>query len=618
MNRLFCLLIFCSLGALACGTTAAGGGGGGGATIGAPCNSTLQKELCSGTARLACTNNVWTILTTCATGQRCVTVAAADGKGMQSGCIDSGGDTISSGDVLSDSTSDGSSDIGSGTDALAGTDASGSDVADSGGGGCVNGNSCDDGDPCTTGDKCVGATCTGSAKNCDDADPCTADSCSGGTCQHTTIACSDGSTMDQAKTLIGGQAQADTLAPTGTARWFRFDGIAGNYILLATQTKQPANAYDPTIIDTVLTLYGPDQTPMAMNDDGWNLGTPDSELWTRLPQSGSYWVKVEECWTYAAANPGKSITCGGTAAKSDTAYTLYYDDCTATPLPGTQPELEANNVLASATPFSYVTASTGSYYPEALFGALGTGSDTDFFSFTVPNDVAFTQGRLTVTFSQPPGGSTGDGSPLSPVTAKLVNGTTGSVIASLVLDGKDMRVPVKTAAAGGKYALSLSHSDASFTANDWYVVESTLGGSNPIETNDALNNQITGAQGLTAVNSSTSGADFFIGGDITGGGTDVDYFAIQVPMGMSYLTLSCAAAAIGSGLGEFSVEVLTSAGDDLSGGAQIEAGSAIFIQNLSIPAGQTVMLLLRATSQQPGISGTYYECGAHVAASATP
>ncbi len=177
----------------ACGSTSGGGGGAAGATIGAPCNSALQKELCNGTARLACISNVWAILATCPSGQKCVVTPAADGKGMQSGCLDSGsgGDAVSGDGQSLDGTTGDVSTVDSSPDVQ---EVGGTDAAVTDDGTCTNGQACDDGDGCTQNDHCTGGQCNGTPTNCDDSDPCTADSCSGGSCQHTAVTCADGTT----------------------------------------------------------------------------------------------------------------------------------------------------------------------------------------------------------------------------------------------------------------------------------------------------------------------------------------------------------------------------------------------------------------------------------------
>lgn len=598
--------------ATACTSTSGGGGGAAGVTIGGPCNSATQKELCNGTARLACTANVWTILATCPTGQKCVVTPAADGKGMQSGCLDSGGN----GDAVSgDATADvPAMDVAPDTSEVIGTDAIATDD-----GACTNGQPCDDGDGCTQSDTCTGGVCHGKAKNCDDSDPCTADSCSGGSCQHAPISCNDGASMATAVPLTSNKAQADSLVPTGGSRWFQFDGSAGDFVLLATQTAQVANQYDDTIIDTVITLYDPDQQPVAMNDDSLGSATPDSELWSKLAKTGTYYVEVSECWTWVAANPGAQITCGGTANKSDTQFSVYYDDVQVDPLPGVAFESESNNTLANANLLAYVKANTGLYFAEMLLGDLGNGADKDYYGFSVPTDVKVSQGRLTAGFSLLPAGAMGDGSPLTGVTATLVNATNNQVLAVLDLDGNDLRVPVQNKGSGASYAVLIQHNSSSYTTQDWYVVQHTLGGSNPMETSEAQNNAFSGAESLKAASSTAQAVDYFIGGDIIDGGADVDYFSVNVPSGMTKITVSCGSKYMGSGVVDFAVQVFTAGNAEMTGGPQVESSSAISLKNLAIPYPSSKLILkLSAGGQSSGIAGTFYECGVHLTAVAAP
>ncbi len=419
--------------------------------------------------------------------------------------------------------------------------------------------------------------------------------------------------------LTSSKSASDSLASTGASRWFQFDGNAGDFIVLATQTAQVANQYDPTIIDTVITLYGPDQQPIAMNDDALNSVTPDSELWSKLAQSGTYYVQVSECWTWAAANPGTPINCGGTPTKSNTQFGLFFDSLQINPLPGVAFDTEPNNSTNTANLLSYAKASAGGYYMEMLLGDLMTTADKDVYAFAIPNDVPVSQGRLTAGFSLLPGGQSGDGSPLMEVTASVVNVQTGAVLAMVDIGNNDLRVPVQALSTGAKYALVLQHNSSGFTAQDWYVVEHSLGGSNPLETNESGNNSFAGAEFLQASSSNAQAVDFFFGGDIISGGADVDYFYVNVPSGMTKISVSCGSKYMGSGVLDFAVQLFNSANTDLSGGPQMETSSSIILKNLAIPvSANKIIVKLSASGQSASVTGTFYECGVHLTAVAAP
>ncbi len=571
---------------------------------------------------MACNANVWVFIENCGAGLKCTVTPSTDGKGTPSACVSSTVGVDASGDGAPSN-----SDVGAGTDAaeatdvLAGTDAMNVDLAPDvyDAGGCVNGTPCDDGDGCTVGDKCLKGSCVGSPKSCDDGDSCTVDACQDGACAHTPGDCADGSSLDKALPLTLGTETKDSLAATGTSRWFKFDGSGNAFVFLATQTAQIAGQYDDTIIDTMLTIYGPDQQQLAFNDDGLNFGSTDSGLWTKLSQSGTYYVEVQECWTWLEAHPSSPVVCGGVADKNDTSFSLIVVDQSVSPLTGAVEEVESNSTISSATPLAFVAQSAGVYFQEELLGSLSSGPDVDYYAFTVPDDLKFSQGRLTASVSFQPGGVGGDGSPLTALKATVYDADTNLVLGRLNLNGNDLRVPVQAAASGKSYALRLEHDGGAFTSFDWYAVELSLGGSNPVETNESGNNVQSGAQNLVAGSSSTSAVDYFVGGDIIGGGTDVDWFVVSVPSGMKKFTVSCGSKFMGSGVVSFKAQVMSASGADLSAGGLAENTSALLIKNLSVPSGATKLYLkLTATGQDATNMGTFYECGLHLSASALP
>ena len=624
-----CALGVALLAALASCSTSSGGGGSSGVFIGSACNAGTQKETCSGTARLVCASNVWTLVLACGAGEKCLSSPAADGKGLDTACVAfAGGSDVSADGTTADSSGDVAAQDAGGSDAVA-VDTIESDVADVGekdifmpdAGACVNGKACNDGDGCTTGDTCVGTVCKGKAKNCDDGDACTADSCQNGGCVHTAVSCADGTSMDKAIPLSSTQSVADALATTGVSRWFQFNGQAGDFVYIAIQSAQAQAGFDPSVIDSNFTLYTPDQQPYAMNDDVLDGGTADSGLFTKLPQAGTYYIEVSECWTWKNATPGLQILCGGTPDKTDTAFQMIFIDLQTNPQPEFQHENEGNGSIGSATPIAYTKDSTGNYFLEALLGDLSTGSDVDYFGIAVPADVKVPAGRLSIGVGLQPGTVNGDGSPLEGITATLFDASTAQTIAKLDLGVYELRVPVQNQDTGAKYALKIQHNGSSFTTNDWYVLQQTMGGSNPVEVGEAINNTLAGAQLLVkdANSSTSSSANFFIGGDIINNGSDVDYFAMSVPSGMTKVTVSCGSKYMGSGVLDFAVQIFTNSGTDLSGGAQVESGGSINVKNLSIPFGTSkVVLKLAASGQDASVSGTFYECGIYMTPVATP
>ena len=329
---------------------------------------------------------------------------------------------------------------------------------------------------------------------------------------------------------------------------------------------------------------------------------------------------MRECWTWANANPGLNILCGGTADKTDTAFQILYDDMASDPLPGTQMESEPNNTIGSATLVAYAKSSSGSYFVEDLLGALDTGLDKDVFGITVPTDVKVSAGRLSLGFTLVPATVNGDGSLLESITGSLLDADTNAVIAKLDMGVYEMIVPVQDDNSGKKYAFKIEHNASGFTTGDWYVIQQTMGGSNPVEVGEAINNTLAGAQILIKdANSTASDAKFYIAGDIIDSGADVDYFAISVPSGMKYVTVNCSSKYMGSGVQGFAAQILTNSGADLSGGPQAENGASIQLKNLSIPFGTSKLTVkLSASGQDSTVTGAFHECGFDLTSVAAP
>jgi len=656
-TRLLILTALCT----ACGT--ATGGGGATLTPGTPCDTATQHELCGGVVRLSCVSGVWQALEVCVQGQMCIALPGAPGTG-KTACaqITAGGDSdggtldmsmpIDIGSFDINLQADISSfdihlqpDVGAAIDQKSGCSSKGEcddnlactldnclngmcqhltqDAVCSDGKPCVNGKcnalsgctttpksgSCDDGDACTVGDACKSGSCVGSILSCDDGNACTSDSCMGGGCQYAAITGCNDNTMDGASLLQEGTPKNDYLSPTGDVDFYKINGQKGQLIFIQLITAQGTKKkpLDPTIIDTVLTMYGPDQQPYAFDDDPYGVVINDSEIWTILPQDGTYWFKVEECWTYLASQSGTTSVCASPKAKSELQYTVGYSVLSPSVSSTFVKDAETGDNVTNATPVGFEKASDGkNYYLDILYGTFKNGVDADPFAVTPPLDVPVSQGRATLFVRGLPGGWQGNGSTCDPGVASIVIAGVSGVAAQADLAADDLEVPVKL---GQKVVLMLKHGTGPMGLNDFYVLKADVADSGPLEVAESANDSASGAEILTAVDNASGGTSYFIAGDIGQKGADVDHFSFAIPSGSWAVSVFCASARVGSGVQGFQAKLLGAMGQALPGAAGVEADGPQQVKDLAVPSGSKSLLLkVAATGQSASVTGTHYRC----------
>lgn len=641
----------------ACGSSAGAGGGGGGIISGSPCNSATQQELCSGTLRMTCVAGTWQATEVCPAGQICLAhigatpgtlVTACASIGFDAGTTDSAGsdapvpdtasqdgiqaqDITAKNDVAAIEVSTGCTSAGDCDDGIPCTvdacPASGvcshkpqnaacndddpctQDLCQAGTG-CSHAiatGACDDGDPCTTGDKCMGGQCGGMDMDCADGDDCTSDNCASGQCKHAPISGCGASSMATATLLTAGKPVNGTLDPTGKVDWYKFPGKKGQLVIvsLSTSQSQAGKAFEPTIIDTALSLYGPDSQPYAFNDDSGS--DNDSTIWTVLPADGTYYAKVEECWTFIAESPGSGSTCGGTANKADAGYAIFFNVANPATDKSVVLDKELGDGAANPTPLAFEKTPDGKgYYQDIVYGMFKSVSDIDVFLVAVPLDTPVKDGRATLYVNGTPGGATGNGSSSDPGIAWVTTqAKPTTILAQVDLSAGSLSVPV---AFGQAYLLFVQHPPGAAAANDFYVLLQSAGGSNPLEKNDTGNNVLAGAEALAPVKQNGS-TNYFVAGDLLNNAQDVDHFAVAVPAGSSTVTAYCGAAVMGSGLQDLQLDILKTDGKAVAGGSGMEMGKQLALKDIAVPAGATKLVMrVAAGAQDAKVTGTYYEC----------
>jgi hypothetical protein len=90
------------------------------------------------------------------------------------------------------------------------------------------------------------------------------------------------------------------ISPARDEDYYSFEGTAGDWIQIVT-IANPED--DPALIDTVITLFDASMTQIAENDDSVPRINTDSEIITRLPATGTYYIQVQEFSTWMMETP---------------------------------------------------------------------------------------------------------------------------------------------------------------------------------------------------------------------------------------------------------------------------------------------------------------------------
>ena len=410
-------------------------------------------------------------------------------------------------------------------------------------------------------------------------------------------------------------SQKDDLAPTDDVDWYTFDGKKGDLVILQIAAQGTKSPFAADSIDTVLTLFGPDQKPYAFNDDPVPRDNNDSELYTILPLDGKYYVKVEECnsWLATALNVPAGASCAKPVDKTIVDYELFFAILDPTKALVAM-DTEKGNDAASAieVPYKKNQAGTG-YIAPLIYGYFTDTNDVDVFMIKLPADVPVAADkRLSVNIEGFAPGALGNGSTSSPGSIGLSYAATPAAwlaLSDFSNEDADLATPV-TADVG--YLLYVPHKGDKKGANDFYILVNSFGPGNPVEQKEADNNALAGAEELP--NQQKTGLPkYFVEGNLGTG--DVDHFALSVaglPKTASKISVSCAAQMDGSGLRGLTADLLDAKGVSFGFAAET-AKTALLVKQVDIPAGaDKVILKLSFDKQEATVSGNYYRCGIHV------
>ena len=411
---------------------------------------------------------------------------------------------------------------------------------------------------------------------------------------------------------VGADPTQEDLTPTGESDFFTFEGKKGDatYIGVVAQTTP----FEKTSIDTVITIYDADKNQIAENDDPTPRDTNDSSIFTILPKDGTYYIVVQECWTWVASKQIAGASCAEPKDKTETKYAVFVGTLNDK-LSHIVKDAETGDTAADFTQIGYKKATQGGFYDTSrVFGTFKDETDTDWFRLLMPADIDAKGTRLRASLAPLPSGKDGNGSSTPPgvATVSLASAPT-QVIAQidLAIDGSDLNIPLK---GGEEYLVSIKHPGGKAGANDFYFFAHRPAADNPLETKDTENNDIKTAEPMSVGNLSGGGKGFFVAGDLAPA-TDVDHFVIAVPAGQENdkISVYCSAQRSGSGLRGFTVSLLKEDGTALPGAVKFEdAKTDATLSQIPVGGAGKLIVKLTADKQDANVSSTFYRCGAAI------
>lgn len=388
---------------------------------------------------------------------------------------------------------------------------------------------------------------------------------------------------------LGAEPTMGAVAVPGDLDYYTFEGTAGQWVVLATTANEED---DPEMVDTVVTLYDSSMTKIAENDDSFPRFNTDSELITRLPADGTYYVLVQEWSTWDGAMPAPDAPEGmGSFTYELTAFELPF---TAEQF---NEDAETGDDVASATALGYILDANGDF--ALVVGDFRDESDVDAFSFTIPT------GRVSASFELMPVGADGNGSTVRPASITIVSEDGSEIIARVDPSEFEINPPLPE----GRYIALVEHGGTA-GAQDFYVfksIRSTV--ENPPETMDATNGVALTAEPLTleAVEDSPATDRAFIGATLGDG--DTDFFSFEVTDATEVVSIFCGSLTAGSGVVGLEAALTDSTGVTVIAMETETAADGLAIEEQTVPSAGTYLLRLTKASQDAEVTGNWVRCG---------
>lgn len=424
--------------------------------------------------------------------------------------------------------------------------------------------------------------------------------------------------IDGAMDLVFAEPSSETLDPVGDVDYWKFTGKKGQIIAIYLEAQSMTTAFDADTLDTIMTVYGPDKKQLAFNDDPQGRTNNDSYINLVLPEDGTYYVRVEECWTWLNDHPqGNGVSCADPQEKGNVDYNINVVEWDKSIASFNMEAPGDNGAAAKAQEVAITKGQNGNYIGASMVGTFEGVIDIDVYHFAVPADATkqVTSGRPSIQADLDKPGTEGNGSTAKMGSVWLTSDTTPTVMLAMS-DFATADTVSAPAPFGAGYFLFVSRVGGSpaMTANEYYWLFFGFGGSNPIETAESANDAAAGAEATKQEKTTTGDAGFYLEGDLIGGAKDTDWWKINVPAGTEggKFYVFCAAQSVGSGLRDLKAEIFTDATTPLAGGSATEKpdGLSYGDAGLTIPAaGGTLYLKLTAGSQAADVTSSYYRCG---------
>jgi hypothetical protein len=380
---------------------------------------------------------------------------------------------------------------------------------------------------------------------------------------------------------------AGVIATDGDLDFYTFEGTADQWISINTDANPDD---DPEMIDTVITLYDGDMNQIAENDDAVPRASTDSEIVIRLPETGTYYIEVQEFSTWAG-EPDES--------GSDFTYDLTVGTLTAGG--ALNVDGEAGDTVAEAQDLTFQTAGMGQI--AFVLGDFNDATDVDVYAITIG---AGEQRNLSVNLM--PVGEDGYGSTVTPERMWVTDMAGTVVIGQLSPAGEFFSL--EPSLPEGDYNLFIEHGGTA-GANDFYVLKTFLTGDNPLEDplTDVTNGVQATADDLTFA-ATAAGRSGFILADLNDG--DTDHFNTVMTNAGEEISVVCGSQTLGSGVTGLSVAVLNPDGSVLAMDSET-ATHAPLIEDRATTAGTIYTIRLTKTGQSPTVTGDWVRCGVHLA-----
>lgn len=396
---------------------------------------------------------------------------------------------------------------------------------------------------------------------------------------------------------VDGDPTRARIGEPGDQDFYTFDGTAGDWIVLFTQTEDPGDGSE--FVDCVLQVFDGSMAMIAENDDAIPRGAvgtgTDSEIIIQLPETGIYYVMVQEFSQWSDMMLPNEGGLDYLYSLAVTSLDDSLDQINVETEMGTTP-IVAGHTRGSEADFSLIA------------GSFADASDVDVYSFSI-------MFRRNTSFQLMPIGPMGHGSSTFPGRMWITNADGSEIIARI--DDADMLDTINPPLPdAGDYQL---HVEAPSTtgANPFYVLKSFRGPrDNPPEREEATNGDPTTPEVLTQTPDATvpEQREAFIRPDLPE--ADVDWYSFEVMAGEN-INVGCGSRTAGSGIEDLTATVFASTGTSSEPGMELAAATETATEGIAIldlvAAPGTYLLRLDRGAQISGVTGTWVRCGIVVA-----